>query len=237
MSKVKQEVKSPSKNAELLENPDALANRIFDTEKFVRRNRNILIGIVAAIIVVVGGYLLYSYWGSQQDQEANEQMFAAEHYWGTDSTRLALKGDGNYPGFEAIMKDYPMSQSANLAHFYAGVAYMKDQKFEKAVEELKQFDAGDYLVQGRTFCLLGDAHMELKKYEAAITYYNRAATYYPNEEFTPTYLMKLALAYERQKQYKEAIDTYDKVITEYFKSSELANAKKYKARLEAMTEK
>jgi TolA-binding protein len=44
--------------------------------------------------------------------------------------------------------------------------------------------------------------------------------------------MKEALAYEKLNQNDKARDTYEKVITQYWESTEYQNARKFKARLE-----
>jgi TolA-binding protein len=74
--------------------------------------------------------------------------------------------------------------------------------------------------------------MEEQKYDDAAKYYNKAANYKPNKYFSPSYLMKEALAYEKLNQNDKAIEAYDKIITHYWESSEYQNARKFKARLE-----
>ena len=44
--------------------------------------------------------------------------------------------------------------------------------------------------------------------------------------------MKEALAYEKLNQNDKARETYDKIINQYWESSEYQNARKFKARLE-----
>ena len=44
--------------------------------------------------------------------------------------------------------------------------------------------------------------------------------------------MKEALAYEKLNQPEKAREAYDKIINEYWESSEYQNARKFKARLE-----
>ena len=66
----------------------------------------------------------------------------------------------------------------------------------------------------------------------AASFYNKAANYKPNKYFSPVYLMKEALAYEKLNQNDKAIKVYQKIVDEYWESSEMQNAKKYKARLE-----
>jgi TolA-binding protein len=74
--------------------------------------------------------------------------------------------------------------------------------------------------------------MELDRFEEAASYYSKASNYMPNKYFTPAYLMKEALAYEKLNQNEKAIAAYDRIITEFFDSPEFTNAKKYKARLQ-----
>jgi TolA-binding protein len=89
------------------------------------------------------------------------------------------------------------------------------------------------LVQARAYSLIGDTYMEEGNYEDAAKYYDKAAGYKPNKFFTPTYLMKAGLAYEKANQNDKAKDAYDKVISEYWESSEYQNARKFRARLDS----
>lgn len=125
-----------------------------------------------------------------------------------------------------------MTDAANLANYYAGVAYLKQGKFETAILYLEDFSSNDLLVQPRAYSLIGDANMELQKYDEAAKYYGKASSYQPNKFFTPAYLMKEALAYEKLNNNEKAIAAYDKIINEFFEASEYQNARKYKARLQ-----
>ena len=74
--------------------------------------------------------------------------------------------------------------------------------------------------------------MEADDYSSAASYYDKAASYKPNREFTPSYLMKAALAYQLNGDADKAIQKYDKVIEDYKNTPEYNNARKYKALLE-----
>ena len=63
-------------------------------------------------------------------------------------------------------------------------------------------------------------------------YYDKAANYEPNKFYSPTYLMKAALAYEKLNQNDKAKEAYSKIITDFWDSQEYQNAVKLKARLE-----
>lgn len=238
MSKTKKVEKNTVANTELLEKQTSTnTNQLVDIENFIQKNRTLLYVAVGVVVLAVVAYLGYYYLSTSQEQEAQEELFPAVYFLESDSIKRALKGDGNYTGLESVSEDYTLSKASGLANFYKGVAYMKDGKFKQAIESLEKFNANDLLVQARAYCLIGDANMELNKLNEAVNYYRKASNYKPNEQFTPTYLMKLALALEMQKKYSEAIVVYDEVINKYFKSQELNNAKKMKARLEALAQK
>jgi TolA-binding protein len=160
-------------------------------------------------------------------------MFQAVFYFEADSLNTALNGDGNNLGFLAIIDDYGITEAANLANYYAGVCFLKQGKFELARLYLEDFSSNDLLVQARAYSLVGDTYMEENKYEDAARYYNKAANYKPNKFFSPAYLMKEALAYEKLNQVDKAKEAYDQIISQYWESGEYQNARKFKAKLES----
>jgi tetratricopeptide (TPR) repeat protein len=217
---------------ELLENPQALADKLQGAETWAEKNPKTVVGISVAIALIVGGYFGFQYYKDSQETEAQQEMFQAVYYFEADSLDLALNGDGNNLGFIDIIDDYGITQTAKLANFYAGSAYLKQGKFEVARLYLEDFSADDLLVQARAYSLIGDTYMEEKNYEDAAKYYDKAANYKPNKFFTPVYLMKAALAYEKSNNKEKAIAAYDKIINDYFQAPEYQNARKYKAQLQ-----
>jgi tetratricopeptide (TPR) repeat protein len=224
--------KKAENRSEILENPEALADKLQGAETWMERNPKTVIGVAVVIALIVGGYFGFQYYKDNQDAEAQREMFQAVYYFEADSLNLALNGDGNNLGFRDIIDEYGMTDAANLAQYYAGASYLKLGKFELARLYLEDFSSNDLLVQARAYSLVGDTYMEEGKYEDAAKFYNKAADYKPNKYFTPTYLMKAALAYEKSNQNNKAIEAYDKIINQYFESPEFQNARKFKARLE-----
>ncbi|MBL7850000.1 MAG: tetratricopeptide repeat protein [Cyclobacteriaceae bacterium] len=219
-------------NKDVLENPEVIAEKVTGIEQWIEHNPKIVFGVLGALILVVGGYFGWRYYIDSQDDQAQREMFQAVRYFEADSLNLALEGDGNNLGFKQIVEDYGMTPAGNLANFYAGAICLKQGKYPLAIVYLNDFKADDQLVQARAYSLIGDAYMEQKKYEDAATYYEKAANYKPNKFFTPTYLMKAGLAFEKSNQKDKAIKAYQRVIDEYWESSDYQNARKYKARLE-----
>ncbi len=225
--------KKKEESKDLLENPEALQEKLEGIEHWAEKNLKLLAIVVGVVILAVGGFFGFRYYVDQQDGLAQKEIFQAIRYFEADSLNLALNGDGNNLGFLQIIDDYSMTKSGNLANFYTGVIYLKQGKFPLAIYHLEDFSANDLLVQARAYSLIGDAYMEQKKYDEAARYYDKASGYEPNKEFTPTYLMKAALAYEKLNDIEKAKAAYQTIIDTYFDSSEIQNAKKYKAKLEA----
>lgn len=218
---------------EILEDPDVLANK---AEEFFnnKRNKNLVFGIGGVIAAVIAGFLIYKVYISNQNQEAQQEMFQAVYYFEADSLGKALNGDGINYGFLDIMDTYSGTDAANLASFYAGASYMKLGDYSSAIRNLEGFSSSDYLVQARAYALVGDANMELENYAAAVDAYEQAADYMPNDQFTPIYLLKLAVAQEANGNFDGAADAYAKIVDEFPNATLLQEAKKQKARLEGL---
>src|SRR3990170_2860100 len=165
---------------ELVENPQALAEKLQGAESWMERNPKTAIGIAAAIVLIVAGYFGFQYYKNNQEADAQREMFQAVYYFEADSLDLALNGDGNNLGFIAIIEDYGITDAAELANYYAGIAFLKQGKFEVARLYLEDFKSNDLLIQARAYSLIGDTYMEENNYPEAARYYNKAAEYKPN---------------------------------------------------------
>jgi tetratricopeptide (TPR) repeat protein len=232
MAKGKKKVK-PTKGEELLENPQAIAEQLNKTEQFLEQNRKMVLIVGGAIAAVVGLYFLYNYYTSTRNDTAQKELFQAVYYFEADSLDKALNGDGNNYGFLQIIDKYGMTKAANLAHYYVGASYLKKGEYQSAIDHLGKFSSGDLLIQGRAYCLIGDAYMESDDYKSAVKFYEKAADYNANEHTSPAYLIKAAIAYEELKDYKSAYKCYSTIVENYVNSSEYQTARKHKSRLES----
>lgn len=227
--------KRQDEGIDILEDPNAIvdkANEFFSS----KRNKALVFGIGGAIAAIIVGIAGYNYYITNQNNTAQEELFQAQFYFEADSLGLALNGDGNSYGFLEIIDEFSGTKAANLSNFYAGASYLRLGDFDGAIRHLSDFNGDDYLVQARAYALIGDAYMEQDDFSNAIDYYSRAADYKPNESFTPIYLKKLAIAQEQNGSLAESASTYGKIVKEYPQSAEVHDAKKQKARLEALAQ-
>jgi tetratricopeptide (TPR) repeat protein len=184
------------------------------------------LGAGVALIALVAGFFGYQWYKTSQDVEGEKKLYKAVYAFESDSLSAAAKE-------MAKISDEFGGNTQNLSDLYLGITLLKQGKYDQAIEKLKNFSSSDLLVQARAYSLVGDAYAEKKSFGEAIEYYQKAADYKPNKFFTPTYLLKLALAFEANKQGKEALDAYSQITDKFPESAESIPAKKYKALIES----
>lgn len=212
-----------------------VSEAIGKTEHFINQNKKSLGIIIGALVLAIGGYLFYQrVYVAGKEKEAQAELFRAEQYFNQDSLKLAVNGDGNHPGLEELVNDYSVSPSGNLSRYYLGMSYLKMKEYDKAVDMLKSYDAKDEVTGALTYGAIGDAYMELKNTDEAITYYEKASKEKPNAFNTPMMLMKWAGALESKGNFKEAIDVYEHLKKDYPASPEGAQIDKYISRANAL---
>ena len=230
-------IRKPKKeNNEVLpiENTDAINETLSKSEEFINNNKNKIFTVLGVIVFLLLGFSIFSYIKSNQNNTAQEEMFQAVYYFEKDSLVQALNGDGNNYGFLEIIDEYGLSDAANLSKFYAGASYLKLGNYENAINYLDEFSSSDLLIQARAYSLIGDAYVEIGDYDNAIYYFKKASNENPNEFFTPSYLLKLAIVYEETDDLESALDTYEEIIEEFKNSPEYQTSLKNKSRIEGL---
>lgn len=216
---VKENVKTTTSSHDTMENVEEALSR---AEQFIENNQRLISIVVVALLAVVGGYFAFkNFYLKPQNAEAQTKMFRAEQYFERDSMELALKGDSLNPGFLSIKDDYSMTKAGELAEYYTGIAYLHKGEYDKAIEHLENFDAGDEMITPIAIGAIGDAYLEKGDKEKAVKYYLKAVDENPDNELTaPAYLMKAGLVYEAMDNYKEALEAYERIQKEYYNSAQ-----------------
>jgi len=211
---------------EIIESTEALQQEVSKVAGFFEENKSTTLGAGIVLIALVAGFFGYQWYKNSQDVEGEKKLYKAVYAFESDSLSAAAKE-------MAKISDEFGGNTQNLSDLYLGITLLKQGKYDQAIEKLKNFSSADLLVQARAYSLIGDAYAEKKSFGEAIEYYQKAAEYKPNKFFTPTYLLKLALAFEANKQGKEALDAYSQITDKFPESAESVPAKKYKALLES----
>ncbi len=210
------------------------AQPLAQTGNFVRENQKSLLFISTAVIALIIIYFAYQkFYLAPREVDASNQMYVAQDFWEKKQWDKAINGDAGYPGFAKIVDEYSNTKAANLAFYYLGVAYLNKGEYKKAIDNLTNYRGDDVIVSAQALGNAGDAYVELKDYDKAITYYKKAADKGNNNFISPMYLKKLGLVYEAKKNYKDAADAYQKIKTDFPESNESASIEKYIARAAA----
>jgi uncharacterized protein YbbC (DUF1343 family) len=130
------------------------------------------------IFLLLASLLIQLLHAQPDERHVQELMFKAETYYRLDSFQKALDGDAKNPGFLSIIQLYPTSNSANLAHYYAGTCYLRLNNYKKAIAHLLLFRSSDPKLSSTAYKLIADAYADNNDPENAYTYYEKAANAY-----------------------------------------------------------
>jgi len=207
------------------------------TEQFIEKNQKIMMYAIIGIIVVVLGYFGYQrLYISPMENNAQEEICMAQKYFEMDSLYRALNGDGNSLGFLDIIDDYGATNSGNLARYYAGVCYLRMGNFEEAIDYLEAHDPVDQIVGPMALGALGDAWLELNEPDKAVGYYMDAAEENNNDFTTPMFLYKAGMTYEILGEYEDALEVYDRIYRDYYRSLEGRTVERNIAKMKRLVE-
>jgi tetratricopeptide (TPR) repeat protein len=192
-----------------------------------------ILAVLVVALVIGGGYYGYKeYIQKPKEEKAADAIFKAQQYFAIDSLNLVLNGDGQNKGALYVIKNYGGTKAANLAHYYAGVSYLKLGDFNNAVKYLKDFSTDAKQIQLLALGCLGDAYAELNKKEEAIQAYKKAAaTFEEDENNSSEYLFRAALLSETTGKTKEALSLYKELKEQFPKTEKGFQADKYINRL------
>ncbi len=213
----------------------AVEEALGKTEQFIEKHQKLLMYVISGIIIIVLAYFGYQrLYISPMEKNAQEEIFMAEKYFEMDSLNRALNGDGNALGFLDIIDDYGRTKTGNLARYYAGICYLRLGNYEEAIDYLKDHDPVDQIIGPMALGAIGDAYLELNEPDRAVSYYMDAAEENDNDFTTPMFLYKAGLTYEILKDYESALDVYDRIYRDYYRSAEGRTIERNIAKMKGM---
>ncbi|MCA0132251.1 tetratricopeptide repeat protein [Winogradskyella alexanderae] len=219
-----------STTAEVFKSLDEGASK---TEEWVVRNQNYIFGVIGAIAVVVLGYLGYNRFIAEPAQkEAMNEMYQAKKYFedavnGIESDSLynmALNGGEGKYGMLDIISEYSGTPAANLANYYAGMAYLNLKDYQNAITYLGDFSSNDKMLSPIAKGGIGDAFVQLEQLPEGLEYYEKAINANTNNFTTPLYLLKAARVAIDLEDFRKAQDFLNRIKTEFPSSTEASQA-------------
>lgn len=206
-----------------------LSEELESATDFWEHNQKSIIGGVAILVLLIGGYLAYKYmYQAPRAKNAVEAIQKAQYQFERDSFALALDNPGaGYEGFLDIISNYSGTPTANLANYYAGISYLNLGKYDAAIEYLEDYSANDDVTPITKNGAIGDAHAELGDLDKAASFYNKAISAGNNQFLTPIYLYKLAMLKMSQGDNDGSSKLMDRIANEYPNSIQAKEAEKY----------
>jgi len=191
------------KKVELQENEFDV--QLSKSEQFVEKNQKTILGVFAAIVVIVAAV-----WGWNAIS-ANSNAKAQDNIW--ESQALFEKGQyqAALEGFEAVIDEYGSTKAGNIAKAYAGLCQKNLGNYAEAVEMLKDYSGNDDVMAPAMLCALGDCYANTDEFKKAAETFEKAAKAANNAQYTPLFLKKAGLAYEAAGDNAAAAKAYQAI--------------------------
>ena len=234
VKKAQNTVEDKSTTAEVFNTLDETASK---SEQFVIQNQKTIFVLLAAIVVAILGYMAYQKYikAPKEKEAANELAFPKMYFEQANNSSVAvdslltlgLEGaDGKY-GFIDIANEYSGTKAGNLAHYYAGISYLKMKEYKSAIEHLEKFDSDDELLGPVSKGAIGDAFADINQPEDALDYYLKAANLKNNNFSAPLYLFKAGNTAMELGKFDKALELFKRIEKDFPNSEEAKNIEVY----------
>lgn len=209
---------------------DELNESLSTFEQKVENNKKYIYWITGAIVVVALVILGYVYGIHNPNMEkAKAEIAKADMDLSLGKDSVALQE------YIAVANNYS-NDPANRASLNAAIILYQQGKYQEAADNVKKFDAEGTIVGPASQSLLGDCYVNLKKYDEALSAFDKAVSLSKdNALYTPLFLMKKAVVYRELKNFKAEAEIFQTIKDKYpeFAASYRVDVEKYLARAKA----
>ena len=199
------------------------------SEAFLIKYKNAIIGGVVAVIIIVAGFIMYkNLYAEPREEKAQAALFKGQEYFEQGAFEQALNGDSiGYTGFLKVADEYSGTKAANLAKAYAGICYAQLGKYEEAVKMLDSFNGKDQMVAPAILGAAGNCYAQLGQLDKAASTLLSAADKADNNTLSPIFLIQAGEILVKQGKYDDAVNAYTKIKDKYFQSYQAMDIDKY----------
>ena len=223
-----------STTAEVFNTLDETASK---SEDWVLKNqKSIFIGLGVVVLAIIGTLGYQKLIVAPKNIEASAELSYPKRYFdlGYDSgvkqdslLNLGLNGANGKYGFLDLAAEYSGTDAGNLANYYAGLSYLKMNKYQEAIKHLEAFKSNDEALGPIAIGAIGDAFADINQNKDALTYYEKAAALKNNEFTTPLFLFKAGNSALELNDTKKALTLFSKIKSVYPNSKEASDIDKY----------
>ena len=202
-------------------------------EALILKYKNVIIGAIVALIVLVCAGFFYKSYTADKFTSASTDIAKAQEYFSnaindndTVMFQKALNGDGANAGFVAMAEEG--GKVGNLANLYAGLCYAHLGQMQEAANYLEKYDAADdAMVSPAALGALADVKANQGDIDEAASLFVKAAKKADNNTLSPAFLIKAGEIYESQGKKEEALKLYEQIKADYLNSMEYRNIDAY----------
>jgi len=207
---------------------DILLDTFSKVQSFYDSNKNAVIGVAIALIVIVGGSVGWHFYSTSQEAKAQQLMGQATQAYLQGDFEKALKGsEADFTvGFQQIIDNYGMTDAANLAQYYAAVSEFKLGNTENALNYIENYEVPEGIMGVGPLSFHGVLLTDLGNHAEAAKMFVKAAEWDKNDSTTPYNYLEAANAFNDAGNPAEAQKYAQIIIDEYANSSQFADAQK-----------
>lgn len=201
---------SSKQTLEQTDSLENLNNRLTDFGRTVETNKKAMGIALAGIILVAAVTFAYLYlYRVPRNNKAMEAYNKVElAAMGNDSVAAAQ--------YKKVADEYGSTSAGNLAALSAAETLYESGKYEDAAKYLQKFSSNDEIMNANAKILLGDCYVNSNKLGDAVKAFNQAVKDgMGNPQIAPRALLKLAVVYDSQKKYSDALKCYEQIKNEY----------------------
>jgi tetratricopeptide (TPR) repeat protein len=188
---------------EVNESLSTAAQRIEDNKKYI----NWALIAIAVLVLLAVGYVYGIH--NPNMEKAKEQIGNA------DLALIQGQEDEALKAYEQVAAEFS-NKPAERAHLNAAILLYQKGEYEKAAKHLEDYSPAGNLIGPASQSLLGDCYVNLKKFDKAMSAYDKAISMAgTNEAYAPAFMIKKATLLHEQKKYAEEAAIYEKIRDEY----------------------
>ena len=207
----------------------ALDEHLSKSEKFIEKNLKTIVVAVVAVVIVVGGWFIYSNHMDKVESEAQVAISKSQALFGQEQFYLALNGDGATSiGFLKVIDVYGGTKTSNIAKLYAALCYANTGKLDEAIKMFEDFNIqDDDIISPSSIAALGNCYVKKGENEKGAELLVKAATKANNNSLSPIFLLQAGEIYESLNNNAKALELYKQIKEKYFRSPISAEIDKY----------
>ena len=195
---------------------EAIEQGLSKTEFFLEKNYKVLLILLGCVFAGAIVWLAYHYlYLEPKNEEAQEQLAIAQQRIAEQQYLTALEGDSvSFDGLVGIIDQYGRTKSGKLAKAYAGLVCYRLQRYDEAIDYLKDCSLKDDVLRYTCLGTIGDCYVQKGLTAESVAWLENASEA-DNDFVAAVYKMKLARVYEDLGRESDALALYQVIKDEY----------------------